>query len=76
MLCQQRYESVYPKATFTSNMRAILPKAPWVSADEKAAAEKFIADLRSPEIQKIATDLGLRPGTPGASLGTNILIFR
>ncbi len=67
---QQRYEAVYPKATFTSNMRAILPNAPWVSADEKAAAEKFIADLRSPEIQKIATDLGLRPGTPGISLGT------
>ncbi|NMG10184.1 VWA domain-containing protein [Brasilonema sp. UFV-L1] len=67
---QQRYEAVYPKATFTSNMRAILPNAPWVSADEKAAAQKFIAYLRSPEIQKIATDLGLRPGTPGVSLGT------
>ncbi|KAB8334978.1 extracellular solute-binding protein [Scytonema tolypothrichoides VB-61278] len=67
---QQRYEAVYPKATLTSNMRAILPNAPWVSADEKAAGEKFIAYLRSPEIQKIATDLGLRPGTPGVPLGT------
>lgn len=66
---QQRYQAVYPQATFTSNMRAILPKAPWVSVDEKVAAEKFITFLRSPETQKIATDLGLRPGTPGVPLG-------
>ena len=66
---QQRYQAVYPKATFTSNMRAILPKAPWVNADEKAAAEKFIDYLRSPQSQKIATDLGLRPGIPGIPLG-------
>lgn len=67
---QPRYVAVYPKATFSSNMRAILPKAPWVSADEKAGAEKFIEFLRSPEIQQIATNLGLRPGTPGVALGT------
>ncbi|MCC5637838.1 VWA domain-containing protein [Nostoc sp. CHAB 5844] len=66
---QQRYEAVYPKATFTSNMRAIVPNAPWVSPDEKAAAEKFIAYWKSPDTQKIATDLGLRPGTPGVALG-------
>ena len=66
---QQRYQAVYPKATFTSNMRAILPKAPWVSAEEKAAAEKFIDYLRSQPIQNIATDLGLRPGIPGIPLG-------
>ena len=66
---QQRYQAVYPKATFTSNMRAILPKAPWVSTDEKAAAEKFIDYLRSQQVQKIATDLGLRPGIPGIPLG-------
>jgi Ca-activated chloride channel homolog len=66
---QQRYQAVYPKATFTSNMRAIIPNAPWVSADEKAAAEKFIVYWRSPDTQKIATDLGLRPGTPGVALG-------
>ncbi|MCF4966584.1 VWA domain-containing protein [Nostoc sp. CMAA1605] len=66
---QQRYTAVYPKVTFTSNMRAIIPNAPWVSGDEKAAAEKFITYWRSPETQKIATDLGLRPGTPGVALG-------
>jgi len=25
----------YPKATFSSNMQAILPQGPWVSADER-----------------------------------------
>ena len=68
-----RYEAIYPKATFTSNMRAILPQAPWVSPDEKAAAEQVIAHLRSPEMQKIATELGLRPGTSGVALGAKFL---
>jgi Ca-activated chloride channel family protein len=67
---QPRYQAIYPKATFTSNMRAILPNAPWVSADEKAAAEKIVAYLRSPDAQKIATDLGLRPGVPGVALSS------
>lgn len=66
---QTRYKAIYPKATFTSNMRAIIPNAPWVSADEKAAAEKVIAYLQSPPAQKIATELGLRSGVPGVELG-------
>jgi len=66
---QVRYEAVYPKATFSSNMRAILPQAPWVSADEKAAAEQIVTYLRSPDVQKLATDLGLRPGVSGVPLG-------
>ncbi|MDH6085382.1 VWA domain-containing protein [Umezakia ovalisporum] len=66
---QQRYEAIYPRKTFSSNMRAIVPNAPWVSADEKAAAEKFITYLRSPQSQNIATSLGLRPGAPGTALG-------
>ncbi len=64
------YQAIYPKATFTSNMRAILPAAPWVSADEKAAAQNVIEYLRSPSSQKIATELGLRPGMPGVELGS------
>ncbi|MBD0314972.1 MAG: VWA domain-containing protein, partial [Microcoleus sp. T3-bin5] len=70
---QQRYEVIYPKATFTSNMRAIVPNAPWMSGNEKAAAQKVSDYLRSPEIQKIATDLGLRPGTPGVALSTKFM---
>ncbi|MEL7244001.1 MAG: VWA domain-containing protein [Cyanobacteria bacterium J06573_2] len=66
---QTRYEAIYPKATFTSNMRAILPSGTWVNADEKAAAQKIIEYLRTPQAQKIATELGLRPGVPGIELG-------
>ncbi len=66
---QPRYEAIYPKSTFSSNMRAILPTAPWVSDREAAAAQQVIAFLQSPEAQQIAVDLGLRPGTPGVALG-------
>ncbi|MEM9165355.1 MAG: VWA domain-containing protein, partial [Cyanobacteria bacterium P01_F01_bin.4] len=64
-----RYQAVYPKATFTSNMRAILPNAPWVSAQEREAAAQIIEYLQSPDAQQIATNLGLRPATPGVALG-------
>jgi Ca-activated chloride channel family protein len=64
-----RYEAVYPQATFTSNLRAILPQAPWVNEKEQAAAQQVIEFLRSRPIQEMATELGLRPGVPGVPLG-------
>ncbi|APB33718.1 von Willebrand factor type A [Gloeomargarita lithophora Alchichica-D10] len=67
---QTRYVAIYPKATFTSNMRAILPSAPWVSPQEREAAEQVMAFLRSPPTQELAAGLGLRPGVPGVSLGS------
>ncbi|WP_448379585.1 extracellular solute-binding protein [Gloeomargarita sp.] len=67
---QTCYVAIYPKATFTSNMRAILPNAPWVSPQEQEAAQQVIAFLRSPPIQELAARLGLRPGVPGISLGS------
>lgn len=66
---QPRYEAVYPQSTFSSNMRAIVPNAPWISEPERAAAEQVIEFLRSPEIQEIAIETGLRPGVPGVPLG-------
>ncbi|WP_299411832.1 VWA domain-containing protein [Acaryochloris sp. IP29b_bin.148] len=66
---QPRYQAVYPGVTYTSNMRGVLPTGPWVSAAEKEAAQQVIDYIRTPEIQKIATTLGLRPGTPGVALG-------
>jgi Ca-activated chloride channel family protein len=66
---QVKYEAVYPPATFTSNMRGILPQAPWISAPEKEAAEKILTYLQSPPAQQIATNLGLRPGASGIQLG-------
>ncbi|NJN04758.1 MAG: VWA domain-containing protein [Leptolyngbyaceae cyanobacterium SL_1_1] len=66
---QTPFQAVYPKATFTSNMRGILPSAPWVSDLEQQAAEQFLTYLQTPETQAIAVELGLRPGTPGVPLG-------
>ncbi|MEO0541503.1 MAG: VWA domain-containing protein, partial [Cyanobacteria bacterium P01_A01_bin.105] len=65
----QRYEAVYPDSTFTSNMRAIVPSAPWVSAQEKEAADQIVEYLQSEPAQQIAVNLGLRPGSPGVALG-------
>jgi len=67
---QPRYQAVYPKSTFSSNMRAIVPNAPWMDANKKAAAQKIVTYLQSNEAQQILTELGLRPGTPGVALGT------
>ncbi len=66
---QTQYKAVYPQGTFSSNIRAMLPNAPWISDTEKAAATQVIEFMRQPEIQKIATNLGLRPGVPGVALG-------
>ncbi|MEN9233902.1 MAG: extracellular solute-binding protein [Gloeomargarita sp. DG02_1_bins_92] len=67
---QTRYVAIYPRATFTSNMRAILPTAPWVSDREREAAQQVTEFLRSQPIQELATRLGLRPGVPGVPLGS------
>lgn len=64
-----KYKAIYPKSTFSSNIRAIIPNAPWVSAEEKEAAEKIVEFMRKPETQAIAVNLGLRPATPGVALG-------
>lgn len=66
---QNQFVAVYPEATFTSNMRAILPNAPWVDAREREAAQQVIEFFRTSEIQQIATEFGLRPGIPGVDLG-------
>ncbi|MEM6613845.1 MAG: VWA domain-containing protein [Cyanobacteria bacterium P01_C01_bin.72] len=67
---QNQYQAVYPQATFTSNMRAILPNAPWISSAEKEAATQIIEYIRQPDTQRIAAELGLRPGIPGVPLGS------
>jgi Ca-activated chloride channel homolog len=65
---QPRFQAVYPKSTFSSNMRLIVPNTPWMNADKKAAVQKIVTYLQSAEAQQIVTDLGLRPGTPGVAL--------
>ena len=66
---QPRYQAVYPKSTFSSNMRLIVPNAPWMDVNKKAAAQKVVTYLQANEAQQILTELGLRPGTPNVPLG-------
>jgi len=66
---QTKYQAVYPKATFSSEKRAIIPNAPWVSPEEKEGAQKIVEFMKTPEVQAIAVNLGLRPATPGVALG-------
>jgi len=65
---QEALVAVYPRATYTSTMRAILPTAPWVSAQERQAAALLIERLQQPELQRIAADQGLRPANPAVPM--------
>ena len=61
---QERFVAVYPKKTFTSTMRLILPKAPWVSEREQEAAEVLMAFLLEERVQRLVGEIGLRPANP------------
>lgn len=61
---QEQYVAVYPKATFTSTMRLILPQAPWVSEREREAAEVLMAFLLEERVQRLVGEIGLRPANP------------
>lgn len=61
---QEPLQAVYPRATYASTMRAILPEAPWVSPQEKQAALLLIERLQREDVQRLAADQGLRPANP------------
>ncbi|MDM7952958.1 MAG: VWA domain-containing protein [Cyanobium sp. CZS 25K] len=61
---QEPLQAVYPRSTYASTMRAILPDAPWVSLREKQAAQLIIERLQSSDLQRLAADQGLRPANP------------
>ena len=61
---QELLQAVYPRATYASTMRAILPEAPWVSPQEKQAALLIIERLQRADVQRLAADQGLRPANP------------
>jgi Ca-activated chloride channel family protein len=65
---QEALVAVYPRATYTSTMRAILPTAPWVSAQERQAALLLIERLQQPALQRLAADQGLRPANPAVPM--------
>lgn len=66
---QEKYQAIYPRSTYTSNMRAFVSDGPWVSADEKEAAKKVLGLLVSKDYQVLAANSGLRPALPGIPLG-------
>ena len=75
-----------PKARWGQNLVAIYPSegvlmsdhafcvlnAPWVSEDQRKAAEEFCSFLTLPEIQRIAMEHGFRPVNPDVRLDPNI----
>lgn len=61
---QEPLKAVYPRATYASTMRAILPEAPWVSPQERQAALLIIERLQREDVQRLAADQGLRPANP------------
>jgi Ca-activated chloride channel family protein len=65
---QQPLVAVYPQATYTSTMRAILPAAPWVSSRERQAAQLLIERLQQPDLQRLAAEQGLRPANPAVPM--------
>jgi Ca-activated chloride channel homolog len=64
-----KYQAVYPKDTFSSNIRGILPNASWMSEEEKEGAQKVLDFMLTKESQTLATELGLRPAIAGIPLG-------
>lgn len=55
--------AIYPReGTFWSDHPYAVLDAPWVSADEKRAAELFLARIKQKPAQERALALGLRPG--------------
>jgi Ca-activated chloride channel family protein len=65
--------SIYPKeGTFWSDHPAAIVNRPWVSAEHKEAARKFIAFLLDNPQQQAALALGFRPGNVSVPTGQPI----
>ncbi len=65
--------AIYPKeGTFFSDNPLIVMKAPWVSAEQAAAAERVTAFLREPETQKQVGQYGFRPALSDVPVSTDL----
>ena len=61
--------AIYPKeGTFWANHPYIILNAPWVTADQKAAAQDFQTFLLDKPQQQRAIELGFRPSDPSIAL--------
>jgi Ca-activated chloride channel family protein len=70
---QAPYVAIYPKATFTSTMRLILPSAPWVSEREREAVQVLSRFMLERPVQELVAGIGLRPANPAVE-ASQILI--
>ncbi len=62
--------AIYPvEGTFWSDHPYAILDAAWVGADEKAAAQAFLAHLKSRPAQQRALALGFRPADPAVAIG-------
>ncbi|MCE9572376.1 MAG: VWA domain-containing protein [Deltaproteobacteria bacterium] len=62
--------AIYPvEGTFWSDHPYAILDAEWVGADEKAAAQAFLAHLKSRPAQERALALGFRPADPAVPIG-------
>ena len=65
--------AIYPsEGTLYSDNPFFILDAPWVSADQKEAAEKFQAFVQLPENQAKVLDFGFRPGNPDVEISSPI----
>jgi Ca-activated chloride channel family protein len=65
--------AIYPvEGTFWSDHPYAILDAAWVGADEQAAAQAFLAHLRSKPAQTRALALGFRPADPAVAIGEPI----
>jgi Ca-activated chloride channel family protein len=70
---QQPVVAIYPKeGTFWSNHPYIILNAPWVTEEQKAAAQDFEKFLLDKPQQQAAMQLGFRPADPSVALGAPI----
>jgi len=61
--------AIYPaEGTFWANHPYVILNAPWVTEEQKAAAQDFEAFLRDKPQQQRAMELGFRPADPSISL--------
>jgi Ca-activated chloride channel family protein len=66
--------SIYPKeGTLYSDNPLIILDAPWVSKQEKAAAQKFASFVTEPENQRRVLKFGFRPGNAAVAIGKPIV---
>ena len=65
--------AIYPKeGTFWSDHPFVIPNAPWVDAEKRAAAETFRNFLLARPQQELALKYGFRPGDPNVPVGEPI----